>query len=82
MARHKILVVDDDQYIIDLLKYNLEKEGFKVKGINDSREAIDAAWDHLLRCMIYYNICRTTMSGLLTTGQSIIFDSRKKICER
>ena len=36
-------MVDDDQDIIDLLKYNLEKEGFKVKGINDSREAIDAA---------------------------------------
>jgi len=35
-------VVDDDLDILDLLEYNLEKEGFKVKGIDDSTKAVEA----------------------------------------
>ncbi len=40
-----MLVVDDDRDILDLLEYNLEREGFKVKTIDDSTEAIDVAKD-------------------------------------
>ena len=39
----KVLVVDDDKDILDLLKYNLEKEGLKVRTVSDSRESIKAA---------------------------------------
>jgi two-component system alkaline phosphatase synthesis response regulator PhoP len=39
----RILVVDDDGDILDLLKYNLEKEGFKVKTIEKSSTAIAVA---------------------------------------
>jgi two-component system alkaline phosphatase synthesis response regulator PhoP len=35
--------VDDDRDILDLLEYNLEKEGFKVKSIDDSHRAISVA---------------------------------------
>ncbi|MEJ1239951.1 response regulator transcription factor [Chryseolinea sp. T2] len=39
----KVLLVDDDWDILELLEYNLEKEGFKVKALEDSYQAISAA---------------------------------------
>jgi two-component system, OmpR family, alkaline phosphatase synthesis response regulator PhoP len=39
----RILVVDDDTDILDLLKYNLEKEGFKIKAVQKSSKAMRAA---------------------------------------
>lgn len=41
--RQKILVVDDDTDILDLLKYNLEKEGFQVKTLSNSKRTISVA---------------------------------------
>jgi two-component system alkaline phosphatase synthesis response regulator PhoP len=41
----RVLVVDDDRDILDLLEYNLGKEGFKVKTLSESRNAIDVARD-------------------------------------
>jgi two-component system alkaline phosphatase synthesis response regulator PhoP len=38
--RYRLLVVDDDQDILELLRYNLEKEGYKVKLVADSSKAI------------------------------------------
>jgi len=40
---YKILVVDDEQDIVELLKYNLEKEGFEVKTANDGKKGIETA---------------------------------------
>jgi DNA-binding response OmpR family regulator len=34
-AKQKILVVDDEEDILEILKYNLEKEGFEVKTAGD-----------------------------------------------
>jgi two-component system alkaline phosphatase synthesis response regulator PhoP len=39
----RVLVVDDDHDILELLEYNLEREGLKVRIIDDSREAIETA---------------------------------------
>jgi two-component system alkaline phosphatase synthesis response regulator PhoP len=39
----RVLVVDDDRDILDLLKYNLEKEGFKIKTLENSRKTIAVA---------------------------------------
>jgi two-component system, OmpR family, alkaline phosphatase synthesis response regulator PhoP len=39
----RVLVIDDDKDILDLLDYNLRKEGFRVKIIEDSRCAIEEA---------------------------------------
>jgi two-component system alkaline phosphatase synthesis response regulator PhoP len=39
----RVLVVDDDRDILDLLKYNLEKEGYKVKTVEDSKQALKTA---------------------------------------
>lgn len=37
----RVLVVDDDRDILDLLSYNLGKEGFYVKVLEDSAKAIN-----------------------------------------
>ncbi len=41
--KHRILVVDDDQDILDLLKYNLDKDGFKTKTVTNSEHGLIAA---------------------------------------
>lgn len=41
----RVLLVDDDWDILELLEYNLEKEGFKVKTLEDSWNAVDVAKD-------------------------------------
>ncbi len=43
MAKEKILVVDDERNIVELLKYNLEKEGFEVINAYDGFEAVTLA---------------------------------------
>ena len=39
----RVLLVDDDWDILELLEYNLEKEGFKVRTLEDSLQAVDVA---------------------------------------
>lgn len=41
--KDRVLVVDDDRDILDLLEYNLEKDGYRVKTVMDSSRAIHAA---------------------------------------
>lgn len=40
---HKVLVVDDEADIIEILTYNLEKEGYKVESAADGKKAIEVA---------------------------------------
>jgi two-component system alkaline phosphatase synthesis response regulator PhoP len=40
---HKVLVVDDEEPILELLKYNLEKQGYEVKTATDGQIAVDVA---------------------------------------
>jgi len=39
----KILVVDDEKNIVDILKFNLAKEGFSTLEANDGEQAIELA---------------------------------------
>ena len=39
----KILIVDDEKNIVDILTYNLEKEGYEVAAAYDGREGLEAA---------------------------------------
>jgi len=41
MQKPKILVVDDETYIVELVKFNLEKEGFQVIVAYDGLSAVD-----------------------------------------
>lgn len=40
---YKVLVVDDEEAILELLKYNLEKEGYDVKIANNGQLGVDIA---------------------------------------
>ena len=42
-AKHKILIVDDEEDIVDMLQYNLVKEGFEVKTACNGLECIKIA---------------------------------------
>lgn len=39
--RAKILVVDDEKDILDLVRYHLEREGYRVVGCGDGKSALD-----------------------------------------
>lgn len=41
--QHKVLVVDDEPDILDLLDYNLAKEGYKVKTATNGKKAVEIA---------------------------------------
>jgi two-component system alkaline phosphatase synthesis response regulator PhoP len=43
MAKEKVLVVDDERNIVELLKFNLEKEGYEVLAAYDGIEAVKLA---------------------------------------
>jgi len=40
---HKVLVVDDEESIVELLKYNLEKSGYEVRTAFDGIKAVEIA---------------------------------------
>ena len=41
MVREKILVVDDEEDIVELVRFNLSREGFAVTGVLTGEEALD-----------------------------------------
>ena len=43
MKREKILVVDDEEDILDLVKYNLVKNGYTVTGVTTGEEALKSS---------------------------------------
>ncbi len=40
MAKEHILVVEDDEDVLELLRYNLTREGFRVTGVTSGEEAL------------------------------------------
>ena len=71
----KILVVDDEQPIADILKFNLEKEGYEVVCAFDGEEAVRMAFEEnpdliLLDLMLPLkdgmDVCREIRSRLMT----------------
>jgi two-component system phosphate regulon response regulator PhoB len=47
MARERILVVDDEEDLLELVRYNLTKEGYRVRCVASGEEALEAAREHL-----------------------------------
>lgn len=68
MKGNKILIVDDEQDILDLLKYNLEKEGYQIATCNNGQEAL-----HLVKTfipdLILLDIMMPLMDGIETCRQ-------------
>ncbi len=46
MAKGTILVIDDERDLIDLVRYNLEKEGFEVIAATDGQSGLEVASKH------------------------------------
>ena len=59
----KILVVDDEQDIVELLEYNLIKEGYEVKSAKNGKEAIEAARNFIPH-IILLDIMMPVMDGI------------------
>lgn len=64
MANRKtILVVDDEQDLLDLIEYNLKKEGFDVLKAEDGLEGIEVAREHNPN-LVLLDIMMPKMDGL------------------
>jgi len=68
MAKGKILIVDDEKNIVEAVKYNLEKDGFRTAVALDGAKALEAAkreapdlilLDWMLPGMDGLEVCRT-----------------------
>jgi two-component system, OmpR family, alkaline phosphatase synthesis response regulator PhoP len=62
---HKVLVVDDEEPILELLKYNLEKEGYDVKTANDGVKAVEIA-KKFVPDLVLLDIMMPKMDGVET----------------
>jgi two-component system alkaline phosphatase synthesis response regulator PhoP len=62
-ANYRILVVDDEQDIVELLDYNLTKEGYEVRTANNGMKAIEEAKEFLPQ-LILMDIMMPKMDGV------------------
>src|SRR3954469_14802448 len=62
---HKVLVVDDEEPILELLKYNLEKNGYEVKTAIDGMKAVDIA-KKFVPDLVLLDIMMPKMDGVET----------------
>lgn len=60
---HKVLVVDDEEPILELLKYNLEKGGYEVKTAIDGIKAVEVA-RKFLPDLVLLDIMMPKMDGV------------------
>lgn len=63
MPKQTILVVDDERDLLDLIEYNLKKEGFKVLKAENGEEGISKAKEHKPD-LILLDIMMPKMDGL------------------
>lgn len=86
MANEKILVVDDEEYILELISYNLESSGYKVIRADSGIEAINLVKAERPKLMILdlmlpgkdgYDVCKEIRSNSDTKNTSIIMLTAK-----
>ena len=46
---HRILVVDDEADVVELLSYNLEKEAYEVASVSEGKKAIEDILEGILK---------------------------------
>ncbi len=63
VKNEKILVVDDEEDILEVLKYNLEKEGYQVKTASDGNAGLEIA-DSFEPHLIILDIMMPGMDGI------------------
>ncbi len=65
MTRHKVLIVDDEEDIVEILQYNLQKAGYIVFVAKDGREALKKAVKHQPD-LVLLDIMMPVMDGIQT----------------
>jgi two-component system, OmpR family, alkaline phosphatase synthesis response regulator PhoP len=65
---HKVLVVDDEEPILELLKYNLEKNGYDVKTALDGVRALEIA-KKFQPDLVLLDVMMPKMDGIETCRQ-------------
>lgn len=87
MMKKRILVVDDEKDIVDILKYNLERENeFEVITASDGKEALEAAQtlpdlillDIMMPELNGFEVCKKLKTDKLTSGIPVIFLTAKE----
>lgn len=68
MANEKILVVDDDKNICELLRLYLVKEGYSVTMAHDGQEAL-TAFDKLHPDLVLLDVMMPVMDGITATAK-------------
>jgi two-component system phosphate regulon response regulator PhoB len=85
-TRERILVVDDEEDLLELVSYNLAKEGYRVQCVGTGEEALDEArrglpdlivLDLLLPSVDGLEVCRLLKSDLRTARIPIIMLTAK-----
>lgn len=66
--QQKVLVVDDEEDILYMLKYNLSREGYKVKTATNGRKAVEIA-EKFLPDLILLDIMMPNQDGVETCRQ-------------
>ncbi|MBX9851191.1 MAG: response regulator transcription factor [Cytophagaceae bacterium] len=77
--RNKVLVVDDEQDILDLLEYNLSKEGYQVETATNGKEAIEIAKKFLPQ-VILMDVMMPKMDGIEACRQIRLVPKLKESC--
>jgi two-component system alkaline phosphatase synthesis response regulator PhoP len=86
MARGRILVIDDEKDLIELVRYNLEKEGFVVRSAQDGEAGLAAAKKELPDLIIVdlmlpgidgLDVCRSLRSDSRTARIPVIMLTAK-----
>ncbi len=65
MSKQKILLVDDEQDILDLIGFNLEKEGFDIQTASNGKQALDIA-RKFLPDLVLLDVMMPGMDGMET----------------
>jgi two-component system phosphate regulon response regulator PhoB len=86
MARERILVVDDEQDILELIRYNLSREGYQLDTVTTGEEALKIARDRVPDLIVLdlmlpgidgLDVCRQLKSESRTGGIPIIMLTAK-----
>ncbi|MBI5251948.1 MAG: response regulator transcription factor [Desulfomonile tiedjei] len=86
MAKEKVLVVDDDEDILELVRYNLAKEGYQVHCVPSGEQALKKAredipdlilLDLMLPGLDGLDVCRQLRNSPETSGIPIIMITAK-----
>jgi two-component system phosphate regulon response regulator PhoB len=86
MPKRTVLAIDDEKDLIELVRYNLEKEGFQVKGARDGESGLALALqdqpdvvlvDLMLPGIDGLEVCRRLRSDSRTSGIPLIMLTAK-----